>query len=148
MQDVRASVVALRGRERIARNVAAALLLIGLFAGTLVWQSDDTWPFAQMRMFPGGSESAVAITVIEATLRDGRIREMDPFAFHLKRAEIEGQLNRVRGNPQMLGDLVRTYNRTVPHTREIVSLALIRRETVREDGRTRRVERELVRWPR
>jgi hypothetical protein len=86
--------------------------------------------------------------VIEATLRNGRVREMDPFDFHLKRAEIEGQMNRVRANPEMLGDLVRTYNRTVGRDSEILSLALIRRETVREEGRRRRVESELVRWPR
>lgn len=147
MQDGCASALALPARGRIVRNVAALLLVGGLLAGTLWWQTDDTWPLAQMRMFPGGSESVVAITVIEATLRDGRVREMDPFAFHLKRAEIEGQLNRVRTNPEMLGDLVRTYNRTVRRTSEIVSIALIRRETVREGGHARRVERELVRWP-
>lgn len=146
MQAGHASAPTLPRRGRIVRNIAALLLVGGLFAGTLGWQTDDTWPFAQMRMFPGGSESAVAITVIEATLRSGRVREMNPFDFHLKRAEIEGQLDRVRANPDMLGDLLQAYNRTVPRSREIVAIALIRRETVREDGRARRVERELVRW--
>ncbi len=147
MQDVREPALRLRGRGRIARNVAALMLIGGLLAGTLAWRSDDTWPLAQMRMFPGGSESAVAITIIEATLRNGRVREMNPFAFHLKRAEIEGQLDRVRANPEMLGDLVRAYNRAVRRPYEIVALALIRRETLRDDGRSRRIERELVRWP-
>jgi hypothetical protein len=136
------------GRARLVRTIAAVALVAGLFAGTLVWQTDDTWPLAQMRMFPGGSESAVALVVIEAHLANGRVREMDPFAFHLKRAELEGQMNRVLANPRMLGDLIVRYNRTVPHEREIVRIVLVRRETVRENGRARRVERELVRWPR
>jgi hypothetical protein len=147
MQDASAPAPPLPRGGRIARNIAALVLAGGLFAGTIGWQTDDTWPFAQMRMFPGGSESAVAITIIEAKLRNGRMREMNPFAFHLKRAEIEGQMDRIRADPQMLGDLIRTYNDTVAGPYEIVSIALIRRETVREDGRTRRLERELVGWP-
>lgn len=133
---------------RAVRNIAAAILVAGLLAGTLVWRSDDTWPFAQMRMFPGGGESAIAITILDAKLADGRSKEMNPFAFHLKRAEIEGQMNRIRENPEMLADLVHTYNDTVPRNEEIVELALVRRETVHEGGRTRRIEKELVRWPR
>lgn len=141
-----ASSVLVPRRARVGRNVAAVALIAGLFAGTFGWQSDHTWPLAQMRMFPGGSESAIAITIIEAELRTGLTREMNPFDFHLKRAEIEGQMKRVRANPEMLGDLADAYNRTARRDREIVSLALIRRETVHEDGKTRRIERELVRW--
>jgi hypothetical protein len=132
-------------RGRLIRNVAAVLLIGGLFAGTFLWQTDDTWPLAQMRMFPGGSESDVVITVIEAHFTDGRTKEMNPFAFHLKRAELEGQMNRVLARPEMLGDLIDAYNRV--HRRDIERIVLIRRETVRQDGRTRSTERELVRWP-
>jgi hypothetical protein len=132
---------------RIARNLAAVALIAGLLAGTLVWQTDDTWPLAQMRMFPGGSESAVALVVIRAELANGRTREMNPFDFHLKRAELEGQVHRVHADPAMLGALIDRYNAGVGRGREIRRIVLIRRETVREGGHTRRIERELVRWP-
>jgi hypothetical protein len=134
---------------RAARNVTAAVLVAGLVAGTVVWQTDDTWPFAQMRMFPGGSESSIAITVIKADLADGRTKEMNPFAFHLKRADIEGQMDRIRANPRMLQDLIDAYNAHTPAYRRIERLVLVRREAARgvEPGDPRWAERELVRWP-
>jgi hypothetical protein len=130
---------------RARRNVAAAALIAGLVAGTVVWQTDDTWPLAQMRMFPGGGESAIAIVIIEAKLADGRTKEMNPFAFHLKRAEIEGQMDRIRADPRMLGDLARRYNDTVADDERIVELMLKRREAA--PGGRKRTETELVRWP-
>ncbi len=136
-------------RARLVRDAAALLLVIGLCAGTLVWQTDDTWPFAQMRMFPGGGESAVSIVVIEADLADGLQREMNPFAFHLKRAEIEGQMDRIQRNPWMLRDLVARYNGHVPAHRKIVRLRLVRREAMRArpGSEYRWMEHELARWP-
>jgi hypothetical protein len=134
-------------RSRVSRNVAAGLLVAGLFAGTFLWQSDDTWPLAQMRMFPGGSESAVAIMRIHGELASGRTEELDPFVFHLKRAEIEGQLDRVRANPAMLGDLVARYNRSARSDERIVRLVLTRQETVRRGGKTELVSRQVASWP-
>jgi hypothetical protein len=137
-------------RARAVRNVAAVALVTGLVAGTVLWQTDDTWPLAQMRMFPGGGESAIALVVIEAKLADGRTKQMNPFAFHLKRAEIEGQMNRILADPSMLRDLAARYNRTVAPPRRVVGLALKRRQAVPEGapGERRWVETELVRWPR
>jgi hypothetical protein len=130
---------------RAVRNAVAALLIAGLFAGTFWWQVDDAWPLAQMRMFPGGGESAISIVRIDAELRNGKHRDMNPFDFHLKRAEIEGQMNRIRLLPSMLGDLMDTYNQTVPRDREIVSIRLIRHVTPKGGGRTDK--RVLVEWP-
>ena len=132
-------------RARVVRNAAALALIAGLVAGTVVWQTDDTWPLAQMRMFPGGSESAIALVIIEATLADGRTKEMDPFVFHLKRAEIEGQMGRIRSNPSMLGDLIERFNETVRDDRRIVRLLLKRREAASSARRWN--ETELVAWP-
>ncbi len=139
----------MRGPWRVLRNIAAAALIIGLAAGTVVWQTDDTWPLAQMRMFPGGSESAIAIVIIDAELKTGRHKEMDPFAFHLKRAEIEGQMDRIRKDPDMLGDLARVHNASVAHDREIVGIRLVRREYSPAGAAAptaRPIETTLVRW--
>lgn len=133
------------GRARIWRNVVAASVIGGLFVGTLLWQTDDTWPFAQMRMFPGGGESAIAIVRVDAELRNGKHSDMNPFVFHLKRAEIEGQMNRIKSKPSMLGDLVKRYNATVPRDREIVQLRLVRHESA--SGGRKATQTELVAWP-
>lgn len=130
---------------RLTRNIAALALVAGLFAGTFWWQTDDAWPLAQMRMFPGGGESAISIVRIDATLRNGKHRDMNPFAFHLKRAEIEGQMNRIKRVPSMLGDLMETYNETVPRDQEIVRLRLVRHETPKGGGEPEKTV--LVSWP-
>jgi hypothetical protein len=130
---------------RLWRNIAAVALIAGLFAGTFWWQNDDAWPLAQMRMFPGGGESAISIVRIDAELRNGRHKDMNPFVFHLKRAEIEGQMNRIVRVPSMLGDLADAYNDTVPRDREIVSIRLVRHETPKGGGEPSK--RVLVEWP-
>ena len=139
-----------RGRSDpvVIRDVAAVALVLGLVFGTVWWQTDDTWPLAQMRMFPGGGESAVAITRIEAELVNGDTKDMNPFAFHLKRAEFEGQMDRIRRDPRMLRDLVEHYNENVDGDHEIVRLRLVRHETHRDGARMTDTEEELVRWPR
>ena len=134
-------------RSRVIRNVAAAFLMVGLTLGTVLWQRDDTWPFAQMRMFPGGSESALALTVVVADFTDGRTKRMNPFEFHLKTADIEGQTNRWMANPRMLGDLITAYNST--HARDIVRIHMVRREVHGHlaNGQPKWTQRELTRWP-
>jgi hypothetical protein len=131
------------------RHLAAVALVAGLVAGTVVWQTDDTWPLAQMRMFPGGEESDVVILAITGVRTDGKQVELPPSAFHMKRADIEGQLPRVLARPRMLRDLIAAYNREVESGARLRALILTQREAVREaDGEPRWVERELVRWPR
>jgi hypothetical protein len=127
----------------VARNLAAVALVAGLIAGTVWWQTDDTWPLAQMRMFPGGSESNIAILAIRGELANGRLITLDPSVFHMKRADIEGQLDRASSGPRMLRDLMDHYNLNASSSRRIESLIFIRRERVGD----RWTERELVRWP-
>jgi hypothetical protein len=129
---------------RALRNVAAAALVAGLFAGTFIWRTDDTWPLAQMRMFPGGRESDVTLVVIQAEHADGSTSELEPGAFHLKRAEIEGQLRRVIADPSMLGSLTERFNESAAADERIVRLTLVRRRGGRHDG----IETEVARWPR
>jgi hypothetical protein len=129
------------------RNLAAVALVVGLMAGTVWWQTDDTWPLAQMRMFPGGSESNVAILAIKGELADGRLITLAPSVFHMKRADIEGQLDRASADPRMLRDLMDHYNLSASSGRRIESLIFIRRERISRTDGGRWAERELVRWP-
>lgn len=139
----------MRTGERLVRDVAAAALVIGLVCGTVVWQTDDTWPLAQMRMFPGGGESEISFVSIQAELTDGSRTRLSASAFHLRRAEVEGQMPRIRRDPSMLGALIDRYNADVPRAREIVRLRLLKREAAPGDVRGERwTETELARWPR
>lgn len=132
---------------RLARNVAAVLLAAGLIAGTVWWQTDDTWPLAQMRMFPGGEESDVTYVRLRAELEDGSEVVLGFHNFHLRRAEVEGQLGRIRREPAMLGDLAELYNRGRRDDEQIVRMILLRRYGIRSGSDFRWYESELVRWP-
>jgi hypothetical protein len=132
---------------RIPRNIAALILVIGLVLGTVLWQTDDTWPFAQMRMFPGGGESEISFVSIQATFEDGRRARLSAAEFHLRRAEIEGQMRVTRADPSRLGILIDRYNST--HDRKITKLRLLKREARRGDARADDwIETELAAWPR
>lgn len=136
-------------RARVPRDIAALFMVVGLVLGTVLWQTDDAWPFAQMRMFPGGGESAISFVSIQATYDDGTRDRLSAFAFHLKRAEVEGQMPRIKADPSLLGDLIDRYNADHPGGKSIVLLRLLKREAQRGDARGARwIETELARWPR
>lgn len=121
--------------SRLARDAAAVFMSVGLIAGTLFW-SDDAWPFAQMRMFPKGTRGAVWVLALNADFSDGRRGVRLGFEnFHLRRAEVEGQVARVQAHPELLGDLIRVYNRGAPADRRIVRLYLLSRKAPLSEGR-------------
>jgi hypothetical protein len=138
----------MRSLGRATRNVFASAIIVGLVLGTVLWQTDDTWPFAQMRMFPGSGESEISFVSIQAEFVDGKRDRLSAFEFHLKRAEVEGQMPRIRKRPALLRHLIERYNENVDADRRIVRLRLLKREAQRGDARGERwIETELVRWP-
>ena len=134
-------------KTRVPRDIAALILIIGLVLGTVLWQTDDTWPFAQMRMFPGGGESEISFVSIQATFADGERERLSAAAFHLRRAEVEGQMRVTRADPSRLGILIDRYNAT--HDRKITKLRLLKREAAPGAARGDDwIETELAGWPR
>jgi hypothetical protein len=123
--------------RRLGRDLFAAVLTAGLVAGT-VFGSDDWWPFAQMRQFPRGPRSVVWALAFDADLADGRRVRMGFEPFHLRRAEVEGQVARVVARPRMLGDLMASYNRGASARRRIVRLHLLSRKAALRGGRLQR----------
>lgn len=122
--------------RRAARDVAVLAVAAALVAGSLAW-SDDAWPFAPFRMFSSAPTKSVKALALDAVRADGRVVRMPAEAFHLRRAELEGQAPRVVAHPRLLGDLLAAYNRRAPAGGRLVQLRLLERRTGLVAGRPR-----------
>jgi hypothetical protein len=134
-------------RVRLALTALVAVLAV---AGTLYGQ-DDHFPFAPFRMFstrtaPDGPVRVVELrgrtqgTPVEATLSMA--------SFGLRRAELEGQLGRLR-SPSMLGELVRAREALRADLPRVEQLRLVEVEYLLAGGRrVGRRETTVAEWRR
>jgi hypothetical protein len=98
-----------RGKAvRFAVTVVCGALVV---AGTLVGQ-DDAFPFGPFRMYSTTDDisAPVASTRLEAIDASGARFRLSDGMTGMRRAEIEGQLGRFRGNPALLGALAQAYD--------------------------------------
>jgi hypothetical protein len=99
--------------NELGRAARVAVTVVGagiLLLGTLVGQ-DDAFPFGPFRMYSTTDDlhAPVASTRVEAVNAEGtRFRVSDGMT-GMRRAEIEGQLDRFRADPALLGSLAEAY---------------------------------------
>jgi hypothetical protein len=136
----------LRGRGRTTRLVATVLGLALLLAGTLVG-TDDDFPFGPFRMFATTNEWSEPISIARAEVTDatGRTVELTPANSGVRRAEVEGQLDRFRAEPRVLAglaDAYRAHNPAAPAPRTVT--VLLRHHEISRSGPTGRYTDEVV----
>lgn len=136
----------LRKRELITRLVATALGLVLLLAGTLAG-TDDDFPFGPFRMFATTNEWSEPISIARAEVTDatGRTIELTPVNSGVRRAEVEGQLDRFRAEPRALAglaDAYRAHNPAAPAPRTVT--VLLRHHEISRSGPTGRYTDEVV----
>jgi len=136
----------LHGRGLVARLVATAIGLILLLAGTVAG-SDDDFPFGPFRMFATTDEWSEPISIARAEVTDaaGRTIELTPSNSGVRRAEIEGQLDRFRADPRLLiglADAYRAHNPGAPQPRTVS--VLLRHHEISRSGPTGRYTDEVV----
>jgi len=132
--------------------VALTLLLAALtLAGTLVGQDDD-FPFGPFRMYstrddPNGT---VVSTRVEAVDAAGRVRTVDERSTGLKRAEVEGQVQRFRADPALLGALSRAHDRLRPDEAPYAEVRIVELRYVLRDSRPtgEQTEQVVASWRR
>jgi hypothetical protein len=124
------------GRAR--RLIATALATGALFVGTF-WGDDDNWPFGPFRMYSVRNrlDGRIRAALVELTMADGsEVREkISPDAIALKRAEVEGQIERVDRNPSLLRHLAGTYGELHPDAPAVVGIRLYYEMTRMKAGR-------------
>jgi len=132
--------------------VAVTLLLAVLtLAGTSVGQDDD-FPFGPFRMYstrddPNGT---VVSTRVEAIAPDGRVLVVDERSTGLKRAEVEGQVQRFRADPALLGALSRAHDRLRPDEAPYAEVRIVELRYVLRDSRPtgEQTEQVVASWRR
>jgi len=100
--------------RRVRTGVTAALVALLLW-GTLFGQ-DDAFPFGPFRMYAtrDAPDGWVLSTRVEAVDRAGRVLVVPDAATGMRRAEIEGQVDRFRQDPALLAALARAHDRLHP----------------------------------
>ena len=127
--------------------VVAALVL----AGTVVGQDDD-FPFGPFRMYStrDDPDGQVVSTRVEAVDTGGTLRVVDERSTGLKRAEVEGQVDRFVADPALLGALSRAHDRLRPQEPAFAEVRVVEVAYRLRDSRPtgQRSERVVVRWTR
>jgi hypothetical protein len=121
---------------RVGRLLATAVVLALILAGTL-WGDDDEFPFGPFRMYstradpnaPVVSTRTVGVTAAgeEVRLSGGEVG--------LRRAEFEGQLDRIEARPELLGLLADAFAETHPSAPHLVAVQVVQRRFELEKGR-------------
>ncbi len=135
-------------RTRAGVTLAVAALTL---AGTFVGQDDD-FPFGPFRMYStrDDPDGTVVSTRVEAVSPDGEVLVVDERSTGLKRAEVEGQVQRFRDDPALLGALSRTHDRLRPDETPYAEVRVVELRYALRDSRPTgaRTERVVATWRR
>ncbi|TFV50485.1 hypothetical protein [Blastococcus sp. TF02A-35] len=118
------------------RLVAAGIVLALLLGGT-VWGDDDEFPFGPFRMYSTRADpnAAVISTRTVGLTAEGEEIRLSGGEVGLRRAEFEGQVPRVREEPELLGLLAEAYAERHPQAPELVAVQVVQRRFELVDGR-------------
>ncbi|HEV7896587.1 MAG TPA: hypothetical protein VGP31_01910 [Planosporangium sp.] len=116
----------------MATLTGGALLLIGTTVGT-----DDDFPFGPFRVYASADrlDAPVADTRVEAVDTAGYRRILTPADTGIRRAEIEGQLDRFAAQPSRLSTVATAYERRNPAAAPLAEISIVVRWHEVRDGR-------------
>jgi hypothetical protein len=102
--------------------LVAALLLAGTLVGT-----DDDFPFGPFRMFATTDklDGTIADTRVEGVDSRGAQIELTEHNTGIRRAEIEGQLDRFAADPALLRTVAHAYTDRNPQAPPLVKISIV-----------------------
>ena len=120
---------------RRTRLAATGVVLALLLAGS-VWGDDDTFPFGPFRMYSTRADpnTPVVSTRVVGLTEAGEEVRLSGGEVGLRRAEFEGQLDRIAEEPQLLGLLADSYADAHPEGPEFTSVQVVQRRFELVDG--------------
>lgn len=126
-----------RGGSR--RRLLATAVVVALLLGGTFWGQDDDFPFGPLRQYSTSTDpnGLVWVTHVYGRFADGVERVLVEDDIGLRIAELDGQLDRMRADPELLRPLADTYRDRHPDGPELIRLR------VQRDAK-RLEEREVV----
>lgn len=137
-------------RRKSLRLAASALFLAGLLWGTF-WGLDDHFPFGPFRMYSTTDDvdGPIRSLMFEGTDASGETFVIPSARFGLRRAEADGQVERVREDREFLRHFAQAYERFNPEALPLVRLRMYYRIDVLEGRRpVAESEEEIAMWER
>lgn len=137
--------------RRRARLAASAVVITLLLAGS-AWGQDDAFPFGPFRMYATKQrlDGATSWYATVGVTTDGTRVDIPIEQLGLRRAELEGQMDRLRADPALIELLVDTYERREPSAPRLVELRIVKHLQPVRGGVSRGtpIERVVVTWRR
>jgi hypothetical protein len=137
LPDVTATVEPpLRRTGRAVRLTAVFVGLALLLLGTLLGQDDD-FPFGPFRMYSTTDklDAPVKSLRLEAVTTAGKRIVLADSDTGLRRAEVEGQLGRIKADPALLDSVAKAYHSRQPNKPELAEVDVIVRLIALQGGR-------------
>jgi hypothetical protein len=118
------------------RRMAAVVVVLGLLLAGTVWGDDDTFPFGPFRMYSTRADpnAPVVSTRVVGLTGTGEEVRLSGGQVGLRRAEFEGQLDRIVDDPRLLGLLAGSYAEAHPAAPELMSVQVVQRRFELVDG--------------
>jgi hypothetical protein len=117
------------------RLTATSLVLALMLAGT-VWGDDDEFPFGPFRMYSTRADPnapVISTRVVGVTAAGEEVR-LSGGEVGLRRAEFEGQLDRIVDHPELLGLLADSFADSHPSAPELDAVQVVQRRFELADG--------------
>ena len=107
-------------------RLAAVTVVFGVLLAGNVWGDDHHFPFGPFRMYAtSGRPNGAVRTPALVGVRDGTAFRINPQSFGLRRAELEGQVNRFK-DPDLLDQLAAAYGEPLDELRLVTVIRRIR----------------------
>ena len=120
---------------RRVRLTAVAIVLALLLAGSL-WGDDDEFPFGPFRMYSTRNDPnapVISTRVVGVTAAGEEVR-LSGGQVGLRRAELEGQVSRIREHPELLGLLAESFADAHPAAPDLEAVQMVQRRFELVDG--------------
>ena len=120
-------------------------MFAALLAGTF-WGGDDHFPFGPFRMYAmtNKTDGRVSESVLQGRTVSGEFVRLGFDSFGLRRAELEGQIDRIEQHPELLRHVVTAYEHFFPDEPRLREVHLVEEIHDLEDGRVLRTEIKTV----
>lgn len=134
------------------RRLGAATLTLTLLVAGSAWGHDDAFPFGPFRMYATKQrlDGATSWYAMEGVTADGTVVDIPTQRLGLRRAELEGQMDRFRADPALVELLVETYERRQPDAEPLVEVRILKHlQPVRGGSPSgERTKRIVIAWRR